>query len=122
MRLNKLLTAVCNGSLYKESRKLLELVYRVEVIRVEVIRGDVYRTRVCEYVVNLGIKNFDALEIALNDEIIESYKTECFARLNDTQYTVMVEGVDRYDNYRMFIFRSVEDETDKTEYTDVTDI
>lgn len=117
MRLNKLLTAVCNGSLYKESRKLLELVYRVEVIR-----GDVYRTRVCEYVVNLGIKNFDALEIVLNDEIIESYKTECFARLNDTQYTVMVEGVDSSDNYKMFLIRSVEDETDKTEYTDVTDI
>ena len=117
MRLNKLLIAVCNGSLYKESRKLLELVYRVEVIR-----GDVYHTRVCEYVVNLGIKNFDALEIPLNDEIIEAYKTECFTRLNDTQYTVKVEGVDRSGNYRMFLFRSVEDEADKTEYTDVTDI
>lgn len=117
MRLNKLLVAVCNGRLYKESRKLLEIVYRVEVIRV-----DVYRTRVCEYAVYLGIKNFDALEIALNDEIIESYKAECFTRLNDTQYTVMVEGEDRSGNYRMFLFRSVEDETDKTEYTDVTDI
>ncbi len=117
MRLNKLLIAVCNGRLYKESRKLLETIYRVEVIR-----GDVYRTRVCKYEVDCGIKNFDALEIALNDEIIESYKAECFARLNDTQYTVMVEGEDRSGNYRMFLFRSVEDETDKTEYTDVTDI
>lgn len=117
MRLNKLLIAVNNGRLYKEARKLLETIYRVEVIR-----GDVYRTRVCEYVVNLGIKNFDALEIALNDEIIEAYKTECFARLNDTQYTVMVEGEDRSGNYRMFLIRSVKDETDKTEYTDVTDI
>lgn len=117
MRLNKLLIAVCNGRLYRESRKLLEKVYRVEVVR-----GDVYHTRVCEVVVNLGIKNFDALEIALNDEIIEAYKAECFTRLNDTQYTVRVEGEDRLGNYRMFIFRSVEDETDKTEYTDVTDI
>ena len=119
MRLNKLLIAVCNGKLYKETRKLLEKVYRVKVIR-----GDVYHICVCEYFVNLGlgIKNFDALEFALNDEIIDAYKTECFTRLNDTQYTVMVEGVDRYDNYRMFLFRSVEDETDKTEYTDVTDI
>lgn len=117
MRLNKLLIAVCSGKLYRETRKLLETVYRVEVIR-----GDVYRTRVCDYVVNLGIKNFDALEIPLNDEIIEAYKTECFTRLNDTQYTVMVEGEDRSGNYRMFLFRSVENETDKTEYSDVTDI
>lgn len=117
MRLNKLLIAVNNGRLYKETRKLLETVYRVKVIR-----GDVYRTSVCEYLVNLGIKNFDALEIALNDEIIEAYKTECFARLNDTQYSVIVEGIDRSGDYKMFLFRSVKNETDKTEYTDVTDI
>lgn len=117
MRLNKLLIAVCNGRLYKETRKLLETVYSVEVIR-----GDVYRTRVCKYEVYLGMKNFNALEFALNDEIIESYKAECFTRLNDTQYCVMVKGEDSSGSLRMFIFRSVKDETDQTEYTDVTDI
>lgn len=117
MRLNKLLSAVRNGKLWEIANKLLPKIYGVEVFR-----GDVFHTSIVKYYKDSAIKNLEWLESTITDEIVDAYIDECFARLNDTQYTVMVEGEDRCANYRMFLIRSVKDETDKTEYTDVTDI
>lgn len=117
MRLNKLLIAVRNGKLWEIANKLLQKIYGVEVFR-----GDVFHTSIVKYYKDSAIKNLEWLESTITDEIVDAYIDECFTRLNDTQYTVMVEGEDRSGNYRMFLFRSVEDETDKTKYTDVTDI
>lgn len=117
MRLNKLLIAVRNGKLWEISNKLLQKIYGVEVIR-----GDVFHTSIIKYYKDSAIKNLEWLESTITDEIVDAYIDERFTRLNDTQYNVIVEGEDRSGDYRMFLFRSVENETDKTEYTDVTDI
>lgn len=117
MRLNKLLIAVRNGKLWEIANKLLQKIYGMEVIR-----GDVFHTRIIKYYKDSAIKNLEWLESTITDEIVDAYIDECFTRLNDTQYTVMVEGEDRSGNYKIFLIRSVENETDKTEYTDVTDI
>lgn len=117
MRLNKLLIAVRNGKLWEIANNLLQKIYGVEVIR-----GDVFHTSIIKYYKDSAIKNLEWLESTITDEIVDAYIDERFIRLNDTQYTVMVEGEDRSGNYKIFLIRSVEDETDKTEYTDVTDI
>lgn len=117
MRLNKLLIAVRNGKLWEVANKLLQKIYGVEVIR-----GDVFHTSIIKYYKDSAIKNLEWLESTITDEIVDAYIDERFTRLNDTQYTVMVEGEDRFGNYKVFLIRSVENEADQTEYTDVTDI